>query len=572
MPFADLCRHGAYRRASRCPRPASTRRPSIAYDRATHTGRPFLYFAYGAALSEVVIDTLTGEHRVVAVDILHDVGRSLNPAIDLGQIEGGFVQGMGWLTTEELVFDDRGRLLTHAPSTYKIPTASDRPARMDIRSVGARPQCRADDPPFQGGRRAAADAGDLGLLGADPGGGRGGAGQGAAAARRARDARAHPGRDRASLRARCVTGRTRRARRSTRADRAGHGAGDRRLGAARGRRADGGDARMTQHGTIGGGALEYQRDRTGARDPGQPPGSWRVQDYPLGPLLGQCCGGRVRLLVEHLDPDASRWLGAGRERVVTRRCCADARRARRCDGCATCRRACGARPSAGRSFVEPSDVERAAAAAVRRGPCRPRDRAHGCRPAVRTSPGSTRAPTPPRRPAWCWPTRTRWSPAPATRGRGRGGADPDPRPCARLPADRRRACARAARVRRADRIGRPSARASCRGWTRDGIDASAADLPDRHAAASPARNPTVIAVADARAIARARRRRMTLHAFRAELLSVPHDPARAGAEAIRHHPRRVARRRGRHRRRVRRPMPNWRRASPTCRSRRFPAG
>ncbi|MDB5674408.1 MAG: aldehyde oxidase [Sphingomonas bacterium] len=107
--------------------------PDIHYDRATHTGRPFLYFAYGAALSEVVIDTLTGEHRVIAVDILHDVGRSLNPAIDLGQIEGGFIQGMGWLTAEELVYDARGRLLTHAPSTYKIPTANDRPRRMDIR-------------------------------------------------------------------------------------------------------------------------------------------------------------------------------------------------------------------------------------------------------------------------------------------------------------------------------------------------------------------------------------------------------------------------------------------------------
>jgi len=107
--------------------------PDIHYDRATHTGRPFLYFAYGAALSEVVIDTLTGEHRVLAVDILHDVGRSLNPAIDLGQVEGGFIQGMGWLTAEELVYDARGRLLTHAPSTYKIPTANDRPRRMDIR-------------------------------------------------------------------------------------------------------------------------------------------------------------------------------------------------------------------------------------------------------------------------------------------------------------------------------------------------------------------------------------------------------------------------------------------------------
>jgi xanthine dehydrogenase large subunit len=130
--FAELCRRAHLARISL----AATgyyATPKIAYDRASHRGRPFLYFAYGAALSEVVIDTLTGEHRVVAVDILHDVGRSLNPAIDLGQIEGGFIQGMGWLTIEELVFDERGRLLTHAPSTYKIPTAGDRPARMDIR-------------------------------------------------------------------------------------------------------------------------------------------------------------------------------------------------------------------------------------------------------------------------------------------------------------------------------------------------------------------------------------------------------------------------------------------------------
>ncbi|MES1972024.1 MAG: xanthine dehydrogenase molybdopterin binding subunit [Pseudomonadota bacterium] len=132
VPFDTLCRLAHLGRISL----SSTgfyATPHIAYDRASHRGRPFLYFAYGAALSEVVIDTLTGEHRVLAVDILHDVGRSLNPAIDLGQVEGGFVQGMGWLTTEELVYDDRGRLLTHAPSTYKIPTASDRPARMDIR-------------------------------------------------------------------------------------------------------------------------------------------------------------------------------------------------------------------------------------------------------------------------------------------------------------------------------------------------------------------------------------------------------------------------------------------------------
>ncbi|MDZ4849031.1 MAG: xanthine dehydrogenase molybdopterin binding subunit [Pirellulaceae bacterium] len=106
--------------------------PKIHYDRATHQGRPFLYFAYGAAVSEVVIDTFTGESRVLRTDILHDAGRSINPAIDLGQVEGGFIQGMGWLTTEELVYDSKGRLLTHSPSTYKIPCASDRPVEMNI--------------------------------------------------------------------------------------------------------------------------------------------------------------------------------------------------------------------------------------------------------------------------------------------------------------------------------------------------------------------------------------------------------------------------------------------------------
>ena len=102
--------------------------PKIHWDRAKAKGRPFLYFAYGAACSEVTIDTFTSEMKVDRVDILHDVGKSLNPAIDIGQIEGAFVQGMGWLTTEELVFDEKGRLRTHAPSTYKIPCASDVPA------------------------------------------------------------------------------------------------------------------------------------------------------------------------------------------------------------------------------------------------------------------------------------------------------------------------------------------------------------------------------------------------------------------------------------------------------------
>ena len=102
--------------------------PKVSWDRDSVSGHPFLYFAGGAACSEVTIDVETGELRVDRVDILHDAGRSLNPAIDMGQIEGGFVQGLGWLTTEELVFGDDGRLLTHAPSTYKIPTCADVPA------------------------------------------------------------------------------------------------------------------------------------------------------------------------------------------------------------------------------------------------------------------------------------------------------------------------------------------------------------------------------------------------------------------------------------------------------------
>jgi len=108
------------------------RTPKIHYDKTTLTGRPFYYFAYGAACSEVAIDTLTGESRVLKVDILHDVGCSINPALDIGQIEGGFVQGMGWLTTEELVWNAQGALATHAPSTYKIPTAGDVPEHFQV--------------------------------------------------------------------------------------------------------------------------------------------------------------------------------------------------------------------------------------------------------------------------------------------------------------------------------------------------------------------------------------------------------------------------------------------------------
>ncbi|WGW05064.1 xanthine dehydrogenase molybdopterin binding subunit [Tropicibacter oceani] len=106
--------------------------PKLSWDSAKGQGRPFFYFAYGVSCSEVVIDTLTGEYRILRSDIVHDCGASLNPALDKGQIEGGFVQGAGWLTTEELVWDDDGRLRTHAPSTYKIPACSDRPEVFNV--------------------------------------------------------------------------------------------------------------------------------------------------------------------------------------------------------------------------------------------------------------------------------------------------------------------------------------------------------------------------------------------------------------------------------------------------------
>ena len=106
--------------------------PGIGYDRAAGRGRPFHYFAYGAAVCEVEVSALTGEHRVRRVDVLHDVGDSLVPTIDRGQVEGGFVQGQGWLTCEEVLWDSQGRLLTHGPSTYKIPAIGDAPAEFRV--------------------------------------------------------------------------------------------------------------------------------------------------------------------------------------------------------------------------------------------------------------------------------------------------------------------------------------------------------------------------------------------------------------------------------------------------------
>jgi xanthine dehydrogenase large subunit len=131
MPFAQLV-SAAYLARVQLWSDGFYTTPKVHWDAKTLTGHPFYYFAYGAAVSEVVIDTLTGEWKLVRADVLHDAGQSINPAIDMGQVEGGFIQGMGWLTTEELWWNREGRLMTHAPSTYKIPAVSDTPAAFHV--------------------------------------------------------------------------------------------------------------------------------------------------------------------------------------------------------------------------------------------------------------------------------------------------------------------------------------------------------------------------------------------------------------------------------------------------------
>ena len=116
------------------------RTPGIHYDRAQGRGKPFHYFAYGAAVVEVELNGLTGEHRVLRADILHDVGDSLVPSIDVGQVEGAFIQGVGWLTCEEVLFDAKGRLLTHSPSTYKIPAVGEAPEDFRVALLERAPQ------------------------------------------------------------------------------------------------------------------------------------------------------------------------------------------------------------------------------------------------------------------------------------------------------------------------------------------------------------------------------------------------------------------------------------------------
>ena len=131
LPFTQLIQNAYMARIS-LSATGYYRMPKIYYDRETGSGRPFFYFANGAAVSEVSVDTLTGEYTLDKVDILHDVGTSLNPAIDRGQIEGGFIQGMGWLTTEDLRWDDSGRLISNNMATYKIPAIGDTPAHFNV--------------------------------------------------------------------------------------------------------------------------------------------------------------------------------------------------------------------------------------------------------------------------------------------------------------------------------------------------------------------------------------------------------------------------------------------------------
>ncbi len=154
ISFAELTRAAWARRIS-LSAAGYYATPGIVYDREAGRGKPFHYFAYGAALTEVEVNGLTGEHRVLRVDILHDVGRSLLPNIDRGQIEGAYIQGLGWLTCEELVWDPRGRLLTHGPSTYKIPAVGDAPEDFRVSLLRAAPQAdvihgskAVGEPPF----------------------------------------------------------------------------------------------------------------------------------------------------------------------------------------------------------------------------------------------------------------------------------------------------------------------------------------------------------------------------------------------------------------------------------------
>ncbi|MBS2040624.1 xanthine dehydrogenase molybdopterin binding subunit [bacterium] len=139
LPFSQVVDR-AYMRQISLSANGFYRTPGLAYDKRKGHGIPFYYFAYGAAITEVEVDGLTGMKRVLRVDILHDVGESLNPSVDRGQVEGGFVQGMGWLTGEELKWNQDGRLLSHSASTYQIPSIGDAPAELNVSLLKKAPQ------------------------------------------------------------------------------------------------------------------------------------------------------------------------------------------------------------------------------------------------------------------------------------------------------------------------------------------------------------------------------------------------------------------------------------------------
>ena len=240
IPFGDLVKQ-AYMARIQLSAAGFYKTPKIHWDRDKGEGHPFYYFAYGASCSEVSIDTLTGEYMVERTDILHETGRSLNPAIDLGQIEGGFIQGMGWLTTEELWWDEKGRLQDARALDLQDP-ARLRPAedlqRRACRLVG---EPRADHPPLQGGRRAALHARHVGAARAVGRGGERGGASHLPAPRRAGDARAGADGDRAAEdRSRPIMSDTapalRRFLAAARGGGAGRGGGGEGLDAARARR------------------------------------------------------------------------------------------------------------------------------------------------------------------------------------------------------------------------------------------------------------------------------------------------------------------------------------------------
>ena len=277
------------------------RTPKITWDREKVSGRPFYYFAYGASCSEVTIDTMTGEMRVNRVDILHDVGKSLNPAIDIGQIEGGFIQGMGWLTTEQLIWDSAGRLMTHAPSTYKIPTASDLPEDFRValfESGGNREDAvyrskAVGEPPLMLA---------ISVFSADHRCHRQPEAGGDAAPRCTGDAGSDHARDPRIRRRRWIMRVWARLRDAL--DRHGkavmvtvvstRGSAPREAG-----------ARLVVHpdgaftGTIGGGTLEWRALALAQAALANPLANRAdFRKFALGPELGQCCGGQVELIVE----------------------------------------------------------------------------------------------------------------------------------------------------------------------------------------------------------------------------------------------------------------------------------